>query len=656
MPQPRLTQEQFLTRVKDRWGDKWDFTSTVYISNRVKVTITCREHGDFEVRPSNLLSGQGCPQCSSQSAGLPTFLERSRAKWGDRWDYSQTEYVNTKTKVTIICKEHGPFTQVPTMHWDGYVGCLNCRFIPKAVEVWGDRWDYSQVQFTNVNTPVAIVCPEHGVFQQAPVRHLKGMVGCPSCPSKNMKTPEDYIKQCREVWGDRWNYDLTLYSGITSKLRFICPEHGEFIQEASSHLQGKVGCAGCRGVDRDSQIQKAIAVWGDRWDYSKIRFGETRLRKAPIVCLEHGLYYQSWSSHLKGVVGCLKCAGKDLQSKIQQAQEVWGDRWDYSTIQVGKGSARKRTIICRKHGPFQQMWADHIRGLLGCTSCSSAGTSKAEAELFEYVRSLVPSAQQGVRCILPTRPLWELDIYIPELSLAIEYNGLYWHNEKQKGKNYHAEKTRLCKEQGIRLVHVWEDDWVNKTDIVKRTLSVLLHKSDLPKVAARKVEICHISYVEASDFLDQYHIQGAATASIYLGLIHLGEIVGVTTLQYRKDGSLELSRYATSKNVQGGHSKAVAYIEKHYEYTHLVTFADLSYSEGNLYSTTGWIEDGTIAPDYSYVVMKRREHKFAYRKARFKKDPDLLYQEGLTERELAEMNGLHRIYDAGKIRYIKPHP
>ena len=165
-----------------------------------------------------------------------------------------------------------------------------------------------------------------------------------------------------------------------------------------------------------------------------------------------------------------------------------------------------------------------------------------------------------------------------------------------------------------------------------------------------------ITYKDASDFLDSYHIQGATSASIYLGMFFQEELVGVTTLKYRNDGSLELSRYATSKNVQGGHSKVVAYVEKNYEYTHLVTFADQSYSAGDLYKTTGWTEDGLLDPDYKYVVGRSRSHKFLYRKDRFKKDPDLLFEDGLTERELAELNGLRRVYDAGKIRFIKPRP
>ena len=603
----KLTQEEFISRVVDVWGDRWDLSKAEYTIAKNRVTLICKEHGSFQMLPARLFRGVvGCTQCNGRVTDTETFLAKAKEVWGDRWDYAKTEYTGAHDKVVLTCKEHGDFQQLPSTCLRGSVGCSPCysraissstqEFITRAREKWGDRWDYSQVDYRGANSTVVIVCKEHGAFMHRAISHLIGYVGCKKCRSLAKQGPRytnsQFLSKAREVWGDRWDYSQTEYEGMANRITVSCREHGPFEQLPGEHLHGSLGCLMCRGVDSASLLEKASAVWGDRWDYSKTLFGQ--------------------------------------------------------------GSGAKKVFICKEHGEFIQIWGDHLRGQVGCSKCSNNGTSKAETELFAYVSALAPSAQQRAIGVLPNRR--ELDIYVPELSLAIEYNGLYWHNEKQKGKNYHAEKTRLCKEQGLRLVHVWEDDWVNKTDIVKRTLSVLLHKSDLPKVAARKVEICPISYAEASAFLDQYHIQGATTASIYLGLIHLGEIVGVTTLQYRKDGSLELSRYATSKNVQGGHSKVVAYIEKRYEYTHLVTFADLSYSAGNLYATTGWVEDGTLAPDYSYVVMKRREHKFSYRKARFKKDPDLLYQEGLTERELAEMNGLHRIYDAGKIRYIKPHP
>lgn len=117
-----------------------------------------------------------------------------------------------------------------------------------------------------------------------------------------------------------------------------------------------------------------------------------------------------------------------------------------------------------------------------------------------------------------------------------------------------------------------------------------------------------------------------------------------------------LSRYATSMNVVGGHSKVVKYLERNYSYGRLITFADNTFSAGSLYEATGWEKDGLVPPDYSYLVNNKRQHKFGFRKARFSRDPSLLFELNMTESELAALNGLLRIWDAGKVRYVRPHP
>ena len=530
------------------------------------------------------------------------------------------------------------------------------EFISRVHEVWGDRWDLSRAIFEGTKSKVVVVCPLHGEFQQTPLGLFRKSLGCPGClRTKSLTTTEEFISRCQKFGEACWDYSSVEYRGMHSVVVVVCQKHGPFEASAGTLARGKAACAGCLGRDRQSRLDAAHSVWGDRWDYSDSDMSRGNLKLVEIGCREHGPFKQAWKSHIRGSVGCPTCNGLDSTTQLGKAHKVWGDRWDYSYVVFGVNGGGKKTIICREHGPFQQMWPDHLRGCVGCSSCSNSGTSEAESSIFEYVQSLAPSSQQGVRGKL-SNPKLELDIYIPELNLAVEYNGLYWHNEEHKGKAYHADKTMFCREQGIRLVHVWEDDWLERPEIVSRTLGILLGTSQIPKIPARKTVVRPIAFAEAGEFLDTFHIQGSTSASIYIGTFFKEELVGVTTFKRRKDGSLELSRYATSKNVQGGHSKVVSYLEKNYEYTHLVTFADLSYSDGNLYRITGWTEDGMLPPDYTYVVGNRRVHKFTYRKSRFKSDPQLLWEEGLTERELADLNGLSRIYDAGKIRFIKPHP
>lgn len=252
----------------------------------------------------------------------------------------------------------------------------------------------------------------------------------------------------------------------------------------------------------------------------------------------------------------------------------------------------------------------------------------------------------------------ELDIYIPSLNIAIECNGVYWHSEGAgKDRNFHKAKLDACRAAGIQLIQIWEDDWAERQDVVKSMLAHKLGASQARMVYARQTDAVDITATEARVFLNAHHIQGAITGSFYLGLRERGtaELVAVMVLK-RQGGKassvLRLERYATSLRLPGGHSKLVSYAERHIEdWTELVTFADLEVSDGSLYEATGWVQDAVLRPDYRYVVGNTRRHKFGYRLARFRDDPDLEYEPGLTERELASLNKLHRVWDSGKIRF-----
>lgn len=264
--------------------------------------------------------------------------------------------------------------------------------------------------------------------------------------------------------------------------------------------------------------------------------------------------------------------------------------------------------------------------------------------MAEYVESLGLTIEQANRTIIPPQ---EIDIYIPQLNIGIEYNGLHWHSELYKEKNYHRDKNREAAKQGVRLIHVWEDWWTHKPEIVKEMIAAKLGASTRPTVGARQCEIVEPSRSEADDFLNTYHIQGATTATDRIGLRHGNELIAAMTFTRRADGQTELTRYATDRNVPGGFSRLVAA----YKPRPLVSFASLDISDGTLYESNGWKLDKELAPDYMYIVGDSRRHKFGYRKARFETDPNLAFREDFTEHQLARLNELYRIYDCGKLRY-----
>ena len=197
----KLTTEDFIRRAKEVHGDKYDYSKVDYIDNRTKVCIICPEHGEFWQQPRNHLLGQACPKCAYktrwESRGRITtenFIKKARKVHGDKYDYSKVEYKGTHTKVCIICQEHGEFLQTPHNHLHSQ-GCLACsgrkqltteEFIRRAKEVHGDKYDYSKVEYINSHTKVKIICPIHGEFEQEPNSHLEGK-GCPNCYHKTKK-------------------------------------------------------------------------------------------------------------------------------------------------------------------------------------------------------------------------------------------------------------------------------------------------------------------------------------------------------------------------------------------------------------------------------------------------------------------------------------
>lgn len=323
--------------------------------------------------------------------------------------------------------------------------------------------------------------------------------------------------------------------------------------------------------------------------------------------------------------------------------------------EVTYGSQKKMKWECDNGHTWMAIVSDRSRGF-GCPGCSNI-VSSAEKDITEIIRSYDIDTITSNRKII--RP-YELDIYIPKKKIAIEFNGIYWHSEKMgKDRHYHLRKWEMCHEKGIQLITIWEDDWKTKKDII---VSMLLHKlgvSDNDRIPARKTEVVPLDIETTRSFLDNHHIQGYTSGSVYLGLVPRGypENRPVAVSVWKKKGSsLYLERYATSHIVPGGMGKllkAGTLWGADNECIDIVTFADREVSDGGLYEGLGFRIDKILEPDYTYLVNNDRKHKFGYRLKRFKNDPELKYQEGLTEKELADLNDLYRIWDQGKVRYVK---
>lgn len=256
----------FKEKAKKVHGDKYDYTNVNYIKNNIKVCIICNEHGEFWQNPNNHLQGQGCPKCKGKNNSTESIIERFKKVHGNRYDYSKVEFKGVDKKVCILCSIHGEFWQEPRTHLNGS-GCKYCagkcmgtkEFIRRAKIIHGDKYDYSKVNYVDSKTKVCIICSEHGEFWQKPNNHLT-KYGCRKCGydmvhKKRCKDNKTFINEARAIHQNKYDYSKSEYYNIDTKVCIICPKHGEFWQTPYKHVQCHNGCPICRSSHLENEIR-----------------------------------------------------------------------------------------------------------------------------------------------------------------------------------------------------------------------------------------------------------------------------------------------------------------------------------------------------------------------------------------------------------------
>jgi len=300
-----------------------------------------------------------------------------------------------------------------------------------------------------------------------------------------------------------------------------------------------------------------------------------------------------------------------------------------------------------------------------CPTCFPVdSTSIIEQELYTFLTTIIKESdiERYNRKILSGQ---EIDFYIASMNIAIELNGNYWHSEiaGKKYKNYHIYKTKRCEEAGIQLIHIFEDEWLHKQDIIKNKLIYLLCPAKVSKIYARKCVIQSISNEVCNAFLEKTHIQGKDKSSIKYGAYYNGELVSVITFgknrialgNSAKADEYELYRFCSNGSIVGIMSKFISHFIKEYSPKIIITYADRRFSSKEKcgYSKCGFSFVKETSPNYWYMNKKSiqtREHRYKYRKSELKK---LLskYDSTKTEWENMQDNGYDRIWDCGSLRY-----
>lgn len=413
-------------------------------------------------------------------------------------------------------------------------------------------------------------------------------------------------------------------------------------------------------------------------DSSEYKTLQTKMKFRHKVC---GHEYTTSLTYFKNGRRCPKCANEKRSNHLTPKRDIdtfrekfksWDVDDEYELISTeyidSKTKFQFKHKVC---GSIFEMRPNDFQQGYRCAECAKL-KSRPENDIKEFIATHYSgSILTNYRDLIP--PL-EVDIYIPEKNIGIEFDGLYWHQERRVGKRYHYDKTKKCLEKGVRLIHIFEDEWRDKQDIVKSKILNILGISSQQRIFARKCECIDLSgdksYTkQIREFLDKNHIQGYCTSTYQIGLFYNDDLVAIGCFNNLRSSmnkssnsnSHDMIRYASSidRSVVGGCGKIIEFFRKSYDCRYLKTLADLRWcsSVTNLYTKLGFKVENRVDPRYFYVNKDERElrriPRFTFRKERIKTRFPNIYDEALTEFQMMDKTNFFRIWDAGKITYSK---
>ena len=286
------------------------------------------------------------------------------------------------------------------------------------------------------------------------------------------KTTEEFIKEAKEIHGDRYDYSNSVYVNAITPLEIICSEHGSFFQKPNKHVSSKQNCPNCchnKQKTLNEFISEANSKHDSKYTYECIIEYKGIGHIGIITCPLHGNFEQNLGNHLHNGAGCPDCAKnkkKTTESFIQKAKQIHGDRYDYSKVNYTK-KGEYVTIICKVHGEFQQTPNNHYNSIIGCNKCKLESTeSKPVSDITKLLSGFNFEKEKRFDDCKNKNTL-PFDFYIDELNLLIEYDGVqhykaieFWGGMEglELCQNNDAIKTQYCLDNGIKLLRIKYDE------------------------------------------------------------------------------------------------------------------------------------------------------------------------------------------------------
>ena len=546
-------------------------------------------------------------------------------------------------------------------------------------------------EYQSKKSTIKLKCKKCGyIFDYKPADILRPRIDKPVCKECSRinrinilteRGKEEFFKLLEENYPDCYTYSKDEYKGNHEKMNFICNKCNDVVSVTPNNIKNNIRlnreyyCNTCSSKRLSEQktntkekcIERLEKKFPNR--YSLLEYnGMTEDCK--FKCNECNAEFTYKPEKLLSYKHpyCPDCSNGFKHDKRDYLQRCFEE--SHGKIIPIERFINNRTKILHKCVICDHEWkatpGNIVINHTCCPKCKNSYTvSAGEIELRNFIKEIY-NGKIDINNRLAISPK-ELDIYLPELNLAFEYCGLYWHNEDHKGKNYHLDKLELCTKKNIRLITIFEDEWINNKELVKNKIKHLMKLNTAKKINARQCYIREINKKECDQLLNNNHLQGADRASIRLGLFYKNDLVAAMTFcaprvstgsaKSKLKIDYELSRYVSDVNyiINGSFGKLFSYFKKNYKWKTIITYADKRWSDGNLYFKNGFINTHDSKPNYFYVHRNdgtKRIHRFMYRKSAIKNKHPEIYNESLTEREMTKLINLYRIYDCGNKVFI----
>jgi len=564
------------------------------------------------------------------------------------------EYENQQQKLEYVC----PNGHKRTTNWKSWKRgsrCLICKNQSTRPTIEEVRLSFEKEgyvllskEYVNNKTKLDYVCPEGHESSITWADWNTGGYRCGYCANNKQLSIDavisDFSKEGYEFIGGS-------YINNTSTLTVKCPEGHEF-ETSRVKWTGGNRCPTCydKRIDidliRSSFNSNGYILLSDEYVDAH--------NKLDYICDKGHKHRISWASWKQGT-RCFYCRNIENRVSLEEIRSMFNVS-GYTFIEESYFKDKLEYVCPEGHYGSVSLGNWKTNGVR-CPICGNNGTSIQEQDLINYIESIGVDFDIRDRFLIKPK---ELDIVIPSKKIAVEYCGLYWHSELQgKDAKYHLDKLERCNEISYNLITIFEDEWVNKREIVlSRLKNVLGVGQDVKIIYARCLKIKEVNTDVVRRFCEQNHLQGYSGASIKLGAFLDDELVSVMTFskpslskgQREVVGNVyELSRFCSKINyrVIGIASKMLSYFKKNYPWKEVFSYSDRRWSDGNLYERIGFKLIGNTKPNYWYFANGgiNRKHRFVLRK-----NPE--EPKDATEWELRQAQGWNRIWDCGNKKYI----